>query len=168
MKRWLRCVISDFPPSKPRVGRLLGSFCVRCWFAHLSAQRQRVVILSAHAVFSSIGFFFFSYRALHLLLLAWGFHEYCTVRSMVKLHVACSVSHYFMNYRWRLWQRNTSYSVRVSLEIHWSLFQAILSSDLVRYQYFPSFSLSFNLTVWNWKPSSFIYELMWGKNQTCS
>lgn len=113
-------------------------------------------------------FFFFSYRALHLLLLAWGFHEYCTVRSMVKLHVACSVSHYFMNYRWRLWQRNTSYSARVSLEIHWSLFQAILSSDLVRYQYFPSFSLSFNLTVWNWKPSSFIYELMWGKNQTCS
>lgn len=112
--------------------------------------------------------FFFFYRALHLLLLAWGFHEYCTVRSMVKLHVACSVSHYFMNYRWRLWQRNTSYSARVSLEIHWSLFQAILSSDLVRYQYFPSFSLSFNLTVWNWKPSSFIYELMWGKNQTCS
>lgn len=167
MKRWLRCdqwFSTVEATCRTFIRQLLRQVLIRSPFG----PEAKSCDPSAHAVFSSIGFFFFSYRALHLLLLAWGFHEYCTVRSMVKLHVACSVSHYFMNYRWRLWQRNTSYSARVSLEIHWSLFQAILSSDLVRYQYFPSFSLSFNLTVCNWKPSSFIYELMWGKNQTCS
>ena len=62
-----------------------------------------------------------------------------------KLHVVCSVSHYFMKYRWRLWQRDTSHSVWFRLGIHRSLFP-LLWSFWINSGYWQDWALSFFFT----------------------
>lgn len=56
-----------------------------------------------------------------MLCLGYSWILHCTML-YGKRHVIYSVSHYFMNYRWRLWQRDISHSVWLILGIHRSLF----------------------------------------------